>query len=729
MRFRHTQIYRRFSILLLVIVCLWPSLSVASVDRSGSWYDPTHNGEGFIVQFIDDSSAVIYWFTYDEVGAQRWFTGVGQMNGNTLQVAELLVTSGGVFGPDFNPANVVRTVVGTLSLTFNDDQAGMAEYTIDGVEGEQTIQRLTRPVEVASSAQFNVPRKSGSWYDPTRDGEGFVLEILPDGGQVAYWFTYDIDGNQAWMVAAGSQSAALGSFPLNMLQPVGGRFGPNFDPADVQTDPVGTTRLSLQCNGGYADYKSTDPADFVDIRFNLRQIVGIGPNACSDPALTNLYPIVDGEADIPDHPAGRQLEWILTQLASNGTITDSMINQRFAASWLAQNGIAATRSLLQSARSNYPGARLIDPIGMAPIAFTGVINGQNNRDAFTVLDVDLADGKINNLAFFDYGVGGQGTTLYGRHANLNFAQAADAIDAIAGQSSVVLARIDDNNQCQAISGRLQDTPRATASIFKIWILGGVAEAINDGSLVHDQVVPLDGSKQVRGGPLFSQPAGTEMSIDRLSTLMLGVSDNTATDMLLGLAGRSRFNGLHAEYGHSTPNLLSPQLGISEQFHLFFSFPLPESLSYVDGTESFQQSFLEDRIVPLGSASTGGGGFNHESLYVDGSWQASPMDICGAFARHRLHEPGSDEALLVERALQAQAAQPNVRENWDRVWYKGGSLESGENGNLVLTHAFMLEREGEQPIVVVAMANEPSGGIDIFEIQSIVGRLLELAQDL
>lgn len=724
-----TGFLRYFSLLLLVLVCLWTNPANASVDRSGSWYDPTHNGEGFIVQFIDDSSAVIYWFTYTETGAQRWFTGVGQMNGNTLQIADLLVTEGGVFGPGFDPDNVVRTVVGSLDLTFNNDQAGQAVYTINGVDGTQTIQRLTRPVEVASSAEFNVPRKSGSWYDPTRDGEGFVLEILPDGTQVAYWFTYDIDGNQAWMVAAGSSSVAQGSFPLSMLQPTGGRFGPDFDPADVQTDPVGTARLSLQCSGGYADYESTDPADFVDIRFNLNRIVGIGPGNCVDPALTNLYPIVDGEADIPDHLAGRQLAWFLGQLGSNGSITDNMINQRFSAGFLAQNGIAATRSLLLSARNNYPGARLIDPIGMTPVAFTGVINGQNNQDAFIVLDVDLPDGKINNLGVFAYGQGGTGSTVYARDANLNFSQAADALDNFASQSSVLVARINNNNQCQPVFGRLQNTPRATASIFKIWILGGVAEAISDGSLVHDQVVPLDGSKQVNGGPLFSQPAGTDMSIDQLSTLMLGVSDNTATDMLLSLAGRNRFNGLHAEYGHQTPNLLSPQLGISEQFHLFFSFPMAEAMSYVNGTESFQRDFLENRIVPLGSRATGGGGFNNEPLFVTGSWQASPMDICGAFARHRLHEPGSDEALLVERALQAQAAQPNVREHWDRVWYKGGSLQSGANGFLVLTHAFMLEREGERPVVVIGMANEPSGNIDVFDVQSILGRLLELARDL
>jgi len=64
----------------------------------------------------------------------------------------------------------------------------------------------------------------------------------------------------------------------------------------------------------------------------------------------------------------------------------------------------------------------------------------------------------------------------------------------------------------------------------------------------------------------------EMTIDELSTLMLGISDNTATDMLHGLAGRSRIDGLHGEYGHQTPEVLAPQLNISEQFHLFFSFP-------------------------------------------------------------------------------------------------------------------------------------------------------------
>ena len=50
---------------------------------------------------------------------------------------------------------------------------------------------------------------SGSWYDPARNGEGFHIEILPDGQALAIWFTYpgDTDNNetrQAWILGIGT---------------------------------------------------------------------------------------------------------------------------------------------------------------------------------------------------------------------------------------------------------------------------------------------------------------------------------------------------------------------------------------------------------------------------------------------------------------------------------------------------------------------------------------------
>ncbi|MEE4218416.1 MAG: serine hydrolase [Xanthomonadales bacterium] len=712
----------------LILGSAWCSVAAADVGRSGSWFDPTHNGEGFIVQFIDDSRAVIYWFTYDEAGAQRWFTGMGEANGNELYIAELLITDGGVHGPAFDPNQIVRTPIGELTLTFNSDSAALAEYMINGVAGQQNLQRLTRPVEAGPAGAVSVPHKSGSWFDPTHNGEGFVVEVLPDGRLLAYWFTYDLSGRQAWMMALSERSVAQGSTQLDLLQPVGGRFGPDFDPDDVTREPVGTARVGLACNGGFQDFTSTDPADFVDIRFGLQRIVGIGQVACNDPALTNLYPLVDGEVAIPDHAAGRHLRWLLDQTAGASAFTDAMIMEHFSDQWLAQNSIEAARALLEDIRSTYPGARLTDPVAMTSTSMTGIFTATTGLDAFFVLNSNLAEGKITGLNVYNYGYG-TASVVSASDAMLDLEQAADRFTSLSAQPSLLLARINAANQCEPLVTRNADVLRSIASVFKIWILAGVVDALEDESLFHDQVVLLDGAKQVNGGPLNAEPAGMEMTIDELSTLMLGVSDNTATDMLLGLAGRGRIDGLHAEYGHQTPEILAPQLGISEQFHLFFSFPESEALDYVTGTEAFQQDFLTNRIVPLGSRATGGGGYNNESLFIDGAWQASPMDICGAFARHRLHPPGSDAALLVERALQAGVAQPNVRENWDRVWYKGGSLTSGANGTLVLTHAFMLEKEGEQPIVLVGLSNNPGSDIDPFAIQSILGRFLELAAEL
>lgn len=717
-----------FAAACLVLASTWCSVAVATVDKSGSWFDPSHNGEGFIVQYIDDSRAVIYWFTYDEAGAQRWFTGMGTATGNTLHIEELLITDGGVFGPGFDPNQIMRIPVGELTLTFSSDSAALAAYTINGVTGQQNLLRLTRTAEADGTVAPNVPHKSGSWYDPTHNGEGFVVEVLPDGRLLAYWFTYDLSGRQAWMMALSENSVGQGSTQLDLLQPVGGRFGPDFDPDDVTREPVGTVRIGLECNGGFQDYKSTDPADFVDIRFNLERIVGIGQVACNDPDLTNLFPLVDGEVAIPDHVAGRHLRWLLDQTAGTDEFSDAMIMEHFSDQWLAQNSIEATRTLLEETRATYPAARLTDPVATTSTSMSGVFTANTGLDAYFVLNARLGEGKITNLGVYNWGYG-TASVVYANDANLNLEQAADKFASLSAQPSLLLARINADNQCEPLVTRDADELRSIASIFKIWILAGVVDAIEDESLLHDQVVPLDGTKKVGGGPLNAEPAGMEMTIDELSTLMLGVSDNTATDMLHGLAGRSRIDALHAEYGHQTPEILAPQLGISEQFHLFFSFPEAESRDYVNGTEAFQQDFLTNRIVPLGSRASGGGGYNNESLFIDGAWQASPMDICGAFARHRLHAPGSDAALLVERALQAGVAQPNVREKWDRVWYKGGSLVSGVNGTVVLTHAFMLEKEGKQPIVLVGLSNNPGSDIDGFAIQSILGRFLELAAEI
>ena len=43
------------------------------------------------------------------------------------------------------------------------------------------------------------PGHSAMWFDVSRSGEGWVLEVLPGDGAVLYWFTFDDDGNPRWL--------------------------------------------------------------------------------------------------------------------------------------------------------------------------------------------------------------------------------------------------------------------------------------------------------------------------------------------------------------------------------------------------------------------------------------------------------------------------------------------------------------------------------------------------
>ena len=215
--------------------------------------------------------------------------------------------------------------------------------------------------------------------------------------------------------------------------------------------------------------------------------------------------------------------------------------------------------------------------------------------------------------------------------------------------------------------------------------------------------------------------------------MLGISDNTATDLLHELVGRDALNPVPAAFGHAQPELLTPFLNISETFHLLFSVPFAEANTYLNDSEAGQAAFVTDTLEPLGSFAANGGGFNNAELTTTVTWRASPLDICNAFARHRTWTIGSDESLLVERALGAGAAQPRLRNRWERVWYKGGNLiveaDPGNSGfeQVVLTHAWTFENEGEQPFVVVALSNGPTDDIDGFDVQSITGRIFELLE--
>lgn len=229
---------------------------VVDQHMTGAWFDPSHSGEGYILEVLNEQAAVVYWFTYDEDGAQRWFIGEGEVLGDRIEFAELLAGSGGRFGPDFDPGDVVLSPVGDLTMQWTDCGTARATYQVDGRAGDQSLVRLTdvAGLECGAGEQIAFPH-TGSWYDRTHSGEGLVLEALPDNRALLFWFSYDGEGQPAWFYGTGVLEENIIQVD-EMLQTRGGRFGPDFDPGDVEQLPWGSARVELDCNYGKLDYEA-----------------------------------------------------------------------------------------------------------------------------------------------------------------------------------------------------------------------------------------------------------------------------------------------------------------------------------------------------------------------------------------------------------------------------------------------------------------------------------------
>lgn len=97
---------------------------------------------------------------------------------------------------------------------------------------------------------------TGSWYAPGLAGQGLMLEVVPQTGQVvAYWMTFDpVSGEQMWLFAVGELHGRRAILPFR--KPQGGTFG---EPSRTDIEPWGDAELVFSsCTEATFQYTSLD---------------------------------------------------------------------------------------------------------------------------------------------------------------------------------------------------------------------------------------------------------------------------------------------------------------------------------------------------------------------------------------------------------------------------------------------------------------------------------------
>lgn len=241
-----------------------------------------------------------------------------------------------------------------------------------------------------------------------------------------------------------------------------------------------------------------------------------------------------------------------------------------------------------------------------------------------------------------------------------------------------------------------DEPAPLGSIFKLYVLLAVADAVEGGDLDWGTVLTVSPqNRSLPSGELQDAPDGTQVTVLEAATKMIEISDNTATDVLIQAVGRQAVEDAVVQAGHHDPALMWPFVSTRELFQIGWGDPAYLEI-WQNGNQDEQYALLEQlehQSISPHDIAVGG-----DPLWPQGvDWYASARDIASVHVALQQHDDATVREILSQN--------PGVNQDaWDYVGYKGGSSLG------VLTGSWYLEDADGEGYVVVIQANtdEPAG---------------------
>ena len=239
-----------------------------------------------------------------------------------------------------------------------------------------------------------------------------------------------------------------------------------------------------------------------------------------------------------------------------------------------------------------------------------------------------------------------------------------------GTAGALVAETTDGT-CGPIAETLSPTPLPLGSMFKLYVLGAVADAVASGEIGwNDPVTLTETDYSLPSGITQTEEPGSERTVLILAQRMIEISDNTATDHLIALVGRDAVEAIQSQMGHADPSLNIPFLTTRELFQLKLG-DAGLLAEYVDGDVDTRRQILDDLtsqpLPDLGAAT----GWTEPIEVLSVEWFASPLDLCEAWVA--LAGWGAEPEL--EALADVVGANPGLPDEtlvWDEIWFKGGS---------------------------------------------------------
>jgi beta-lactamase class A len=266
-----------------------------------------------------------------------------------------------------------------------------------------------------------------------------------------------------------------------------------------------------------------------------------------------------------------------------------------------------------------------------------------------------------------------------------------------------------------VAGIAPDKAMPLGSAFKLWVLGEVAREVGAGERKWSDVVPI-GPASLPSGITQNWPAGSPVTVQTLATLMISISDNTATDTLVSLEG-DRLDDFVTKAG--APGL-APMLTTRQMFAL--KSPANADLAAQWATSlmpSARRTLLDRNAARLRTTPVDPMMFAGRPTKIDTlEWFASPAETAGILDWLRRQGGETPLSLLAINP----GIDPATRGKFDYVGFKGGS-EPG-----VVTLNFLVRRKDGRWLAIAAGWHRNDAGVEENRLIMLMTRALVLLAD-
>jgi beta-lactamase class A len=393
-------------------------------------------------------------------------------------------------------------------------------------------------------------------------------------------------------------------------------------------------------------------------------------------------------ASFPDTPAGQQAHWLLGAVA-HPPIPAAAIKAHFDSTFLRQVPAARLDSIFAQAQS-----LRLDTITRSTPGILAFVVTANGTSRLTVSMATDARGLISGLLLQPAGTSTAAVPA-------TWPGVDKMIRSVAPQVRFLVAAVH-RNTCRAVHAIDAAQTAPLGSAFKLYVLDALARAVAAGTVRWDQ--PLTVTSQVKSlpsGVLQNDPDGTRVSVLRVATDMISISDNTAANMLIALLGGPGVEAAARASGMADPALDVPFLTTRELFVLKLHDWPKLAERYLALGAAGRQALLSGTVDRAALSTLPTVSWTGPRDIGSLEWFASPTDICHVFASLATlaRQPKlAPLAGILERNAGGMSLDPS---RWRPVWFKGGS-EPG-----VLTLSYLATTRTGQAYVASVLAENPS----------------------